>query len=230
MKDGLIEEIQSSGFWRLNLRPLVAVDKPMLLSDCRDAVERSSVSIRGWDCPHISHRNDEFGGYSNAASYAENWTDWSGFKEFWRIYQSTQFLSYTALREDTRPGEHGNPSCRILNAVGALYTITEFFEFAARLSAHGLYTSGVEVILSLENTAGRILQAGRNRIPFFDQKTTSAERLEIRKLLEPTQMLGDQRAISIKVCIELFDKFNWKPDSSRLEADQERFFRRDWSY
>ncbi len=230
MKAGLLEKIRSRGYWRVNFRPLAPVDEPILLTACRRAVEQSSVSIRGWDYPHISRKNDDEGGYTNSNEFVENWTDWYGFEEFWRLYQSTQFISFNSLREDTRPDEHGNPKVPILNTVGTLYAVTEFFEFAARLWSHGLYQSGVEVIITLGNAQGRILQAGHGRVPFWDRLTTSAEKIEVRKSLDPSKLSGGQKGFAIRSCVEIFDKFGWSPDPSQLEADQERFYRRDWSY
>lgn len=62
MKEGLLERIQAGGHWRVNARPLQPIAERLSLGDCLRVVEAARVSIRGWDYPHISHRQDEQGG------------------------------------------------------------------------------------------------------------------------------------------------------------------------
>jgi hypothetical protein len=228
MRDGLLELIRSKGHWRVNFRPLAAPANPMRLGECRALVERSSVSLRGWDFPHINHRTDEEGGYVNEAEYIENSTEWSGFNEFWRMYRSTQFLAYVALREDTDPFGHGNPSRPILSTIGTIYQITEIMEFCHRLHANGIYQTGVNIHLSLLNTKGRVLSAGQNRILFFELKSTQAEQIDLNRAVDANAVSEEYRLIAVELCLDLFDRFGWNPDRSQVEADQERFYQRDF--
>jgi len=228
VKEGLIERIRAYGYWRINFRPLSLPEKQLLLGKCREIVVKSSVSIRGWDFPSISHRNDEHGGFSNEDNYVEDWTELQGFNEFWRLYSSSQFLAYVALREDTMPEAHGNPKMRILITTSAVYEISEFLEFCHRLFKNGLYKDGLRLTLSLENTRGRILAAGWQRMPFPDRKQTNAERIELTELIYPERLAEEHRNISVDLCLRLFDRFGWNPDPTQIRAEQERFYRKDW--
>jgi hypothetical protein len=230
MKEGLLDIIRSAGYWRINIRPNRIPAKAMLLGDCRDIVKRASVSIRGWDFPHINLRNDTDGGYSTEDTYFENWTHWNGFNEFWRMYASSQFLSYVALREDTKPSEHGNPKLPVLNTIGTVYQITETLEFCHRLFENGLYEVGAVLKLSLVNSRGRVLTPGPYRIPFFDQKMSNSERIDLSIDLSADQLHEGYLDAAIELCVRLFDKFGWNPDPTQIKADQERFLRRDFQY
>lgn len=230
MKDGLLERICNSGYWRVNFQPFKLPEELLLFGRCKEVVEKASVSIRGWDFPHINRRDDDSGGYAQGADYVENCTEWSGFNEFWRMYRSTQFLAYVALREDTKPADHGNPKIPLLNTVATVYQITEILEFCHRLHKYGLYQDGVIVNVSLDGTKGRILSAGQNRVPFFDHRTTDAERIDLSSKLQPEQLAEDHLAVAIELCIELFDRFGWNPDPTQLQSDQESFYRQDWRY
>lgn len=221
MKDGLLDRIRSVGHWRVNFRPLSTPREPLLLGKCREKVEKASVSIRGWNFPHISVRNDDEGGYSNEAEYVENWTDWYGFNEFWRMYPSTQFLAYLALREDTMPAEYGNPKRRILDTESTVYQITEFIEFCHRLFRNSLYKDGLHVNIALVNTQNRILSPG-----IFDHRETNAERIELPKTVDPERLAEEHRTIAIDLCIQLFDRFGWNPDATQLQAKQDWIYRR----
>lgn len=228
MKEGLLDRIRSVGYWRVNFRPLSAPRERLLLGRCREMVEKSSESIRGWDFPHIVHRNDDEGGHSHGTEYVENWTDWYGFNEFWRMYMSTQFLSYVALREDTRAEERGHSSFKCLRTPNTIFQITEFVEFCHRLFKRGIYKDGAYIHIALVNTKNRILVAGEQQMPFFDRKETNAERIDLRIHVDPERLGEDHRAVAVDLCIQLFDRFGWNPDRTQIQAVQERFYQQDW--
>ena len=230
MKEGLLGKIEGVGHWRINVRPASAPAKPYHLMECKEAVEKSSVSIRGWDFPHVSYRNDEHGGYENQSEYIENWTEWSGFNEFWRIYRSSQFLSYISLREDTNPLGDGLSYKNTLNVTGTIYQFTEIFEFCHRMNNIGFYKTGVSVYVSLRNTAGRSLSVGQGRMPFFPDRSTNAQTIDVETHLNSDELKQRYRDHAISLCVEIFDRFAWKPDPSQLKADQEGFYRQEWRY
>lgn len=230
MKTGLLEEIKAAGYWRVNFRPIRNGHGKISLARCRELVETSRVSMRGWDFPHISyprHDDPDIGGYSNEGDHVENWTDWSGFKEFWRMYRSTQFISYVALREDTMRSRYGNGQFSILDVNSTVYSITEFFEFARRLSLKGIYDSGISVAITLLGVQARLLSAGANRFPFLEAHTTNAAQVDFKVMLQPHQVKTDHfRSLAVEACIEIFDQFGWNPAPTQIEAEQDKFFQR----
>lgn len=228
MKDGLLERIRSNGHWRVVLRPLFPMKERLSFQQCAAEVERARVSIRGWDYPHISRRQDEQGGEERGADYHENWCDWHTQVEFWRMYRSAQFLSYNALDDDLEdnPGRQGGG--RYLNVIGAIYAITEFAEFAHRLAIGGLYSEGLSLVVALKNTRGRFLQAGRGRMPFLNARRTQAETISIERRVDSSMIADGAIPISLSILLELFDNFGWNPDANQIRADQEAFYRREW--
>lgn len=230
MKEGLLERITQVGHWRVNYRPVRAATEQLTLARCREVVEKARVSMRGWDFPHVSYSRDdkpENGGYENVGDHVENWTDWYGIAEFWRMYRSSQFLSYIALREDTMKEEHGNPQVPILEVVSTIYSITEFFEFAHRLAGQGLYEAGANISVTLFGTQGRHLKAGAGKFPFLDARVTSVPKVEINERLHADQLSSDDyRSAAVSACLEVFDQFGWNPARSQIEADQEKFYQR----
>jgi hypothetical protein len=178
----LLEKIKSRGYWRLRLYPLSskAVVIPTL-ADCIRIVEEANVTLRGWDYPHISRRNE----YERNLDYCALSTDWSYFKEHWRMYQSAQFIHLRGLREDwydeannAQPGYSEIPSPgECLNVISSLiYNLTEVFEFISRLAVNKQYSSGINIELSLENTKNRRLWIGDPaRIDFMEQYKSSME-------------------------------------------------------
>ena len=228
MKDGLLERIKNFGYWRVNIRPLSPIPEKLSLKRCHEVVDAARVSIRGWDFPHMSPREDEHGGSLRVGEYFEHWCDWDVYIEFWRMYRSGQFLSYKAVKEDVR-GEDGRPPAeRHLRTVSAIYSVTEFVEFAHRLFANDLYPEGASINLSLRGNAGRQLLAGDGRVPFFDAKRSDAPSIEIERSMKPSVLKSEHRDVSIDMLLELFDHFGWNPDPAQIQADQEQFYRRDF--
>lgn len=225
MKTGLLERIKKAGHWRVNFRPLAPLDPQLTFQQCFELVRDNAVSIRGWDFPHVSRRQDEEGGWSRGETFHENWCDWYGFYEFWRMYKSSQFLSYNALREDTK--EEGRVGT--LNIIGTVYSITEFVEFANRLYKAGLYPEGINVSIELRNSANRSLEVGPMRMPFLDRKSTSAQTIRLERNLNAKRIREDHLSEAVDIILELFDYFGWNPTREQIAADQDRFYRREFS-
>lgn len=224
MKEGLLEKIRNFGHWRVNIRPLTPLGARLTLQRCEEIVGQSRVSIRGWDYPHFSHRHDDQGGSERGGEYFENWCDWNSQVEFWRMYRSGQFLSYNALNDDTENAYNDN--IRRLNIVDAIYTISEFTEFASRLSNNAGFVPGCHISITLNGSSGRRLEAGRNRVPFFEARSTNAENIVIERELIKAD---DSQAVAVDILVELFDHFGWNPDVSQIRNDQRRFYNRDFS-
>ena len=230
MKEGLIEKINGFGHWRVNIRPFGSMGEMMSFQKSREAVEKSAVSIRGWNYPHVSHRNDEYGGIANAENFVESWTDWDGFIEFWRMYRSSQFLSYFCLRSDTGAMGREILDARELSILDTIYSVSEFLEFAHRLHSNGLYSDGASISLKLKNNKGRHLSVGPNRMPFFDAKVSNADEISIEQNLSRDVLADGYKEMAIKMLLELFDHFGWNPDPNQIRNDQERFYNRDFRY
>lgn len=227
MKDGLLEKIHSVGHWRLVLRPLVPLPEKLTYRECGDVVERARVSIRGWDFPHLSRRQDDQGGSGREDGFVYNWTDWRAAQEFWRMYQSGQFLFYSAVHDDTEFW-NGKNAGEWLDVVDAIYTVTEFVEFAQRLTDGGPYRDGYALDLKLQNTQDRKLAAGRGRMPFFDDQKASGSTISIERRVDPEDATKGAMETSLGILLELFDAFGWNPDPNQIRADQEGFYRRDF--
>jgi hypothetical protein len=227
MRDGHIERVRSLGHWRLVLRPIVPLEATLSFHQCQEIVEHNRVSIRGWDFPHFSYRVDAEGGFERGENFFSCWCDWLPFLEFWRMYRSGQFLSYNAVHSDAE--SFGRPDAvRYLDALATIYTVTEFVEFGQRLANAGIYREGYDIELSLRNTTGRRLSAGRGRMPFWHNQGTIAENLNFTRRVEVGELSAGAIPVASSILIELFDAFGWTPDESQIRADQEAFYRREF--
>lgn len=228
MKDGLLERIQQKAHWRVLIRPLAALETELSFRTCLDVVTASKVSVRGWDYPHTeSERPDTRGGAGRGENFYESWTDWEGFREFWRMYRSGQFLSYNLLHGEL--GMFGTPGGqRIVPTVDTVYSVSEYVEFAQRLGKNIPLNAGYEIAVSLRNAVGYQLDAGPGRMPFLSALTNSSQDLTVTKRVRLNDMSSGTVEIANAILLEIFDYFGWNPDPNQIRRDQEAFFKRDF--
>ncbi|MDA1096766.1 MAG: hypothetical protein O3B84_05875, partial [Chloroflexi bacterium] len=83
----------------------------------------TAVSLRGWDFPHIDSRTSPRVG----REWIEQNIDWEMHVEFWRFYQSGQFVHFAGLHEDWLDQAQmlsigaGSPAGERLGVVSAVY-------------------------------------------------------------------------------------------------------------
>lgn len=224
ISEDLLEKIKTVGFVRVVIRPTV-IPESLTVVSAREMVRKASVSLRGWDYPHIAPRNDEHGGSEHHSEYAQDWCDWYHHVEFWRMYKSGQFLHYKALREDISK-ESSVPKGPILAVGSFMYTVTEITEFAHRLRVAGLYKEGATIQIALGNSAGRRLWIeDPMRLDFISPMVTSSERITVKRSLRTSDLLfGDPKSISLSIIAEFFDAFGWTPSPDLISSTQTELY------
>lgn len=228
MKPQLLERIQEMAYWRVLIRPLTPLSEALSFGRCLEVVTASKVSIRGWDYPHVERdRPDDRGGHGRGEDFYESWTDWEGFREFWRMYKSGQFLSYNLLHGEIGMfGDEGGK--HVVPAVDTIYSVTEYVEFAQRLAKNVPLSAGYELTISLRNAAGYRLVAGSGRMPFLDNRINGAGDLTVNKRITTLEASVGTVDIANSVLLEIFDYFGWNPGPNQIRSDQEAFFRREF--
>ena len=231
----VIKTIKSRGYWRISFEPLNG--NKLTLAQCKGLVQKDAVHLRGWDYPHIPQRQGEDTALEPGDNYWQGWLDWQGenHKEFWRMYQSSQFIHYLGLREDwIEELKMGNmwqredetfSSGQALGVVATTYQITEIFEFLSRLMIDGLYEEGVKVTVALRNTQGRRLAVDNfQRVGFSTPKITSGENISFSKQYTKDEIVSDPKGKSLEAIVHLFERFGWSPPNIEvIKSDQEKF-------
>lgn len=225
MKDGLLEKIKGGMRWTLRIIPYSRPDRIVGFRECEDLVAKNRLSIRGWDFPHISSRNDEHGGYVRGDKYLENWTDWATRQEFWRFYKSGQFIYMERLEEENSPI---SPNANFIDVISTIYTFTEYFVFAERMAGEEIFEGRCKVELIYNSLEPTLLHAGRNRVPFFDEKRFDGNEIKISRKVEHYGDTYGGRHDAQEAVLEFFDHFGWNPDASQISSEQDRYFSRDF--
>jgi hypothetical protein len=214
----LLTKIHDKGYWRVAIVP-ARYERQRIpsLSKCQEIVEAASVRLRGWDYPHID-RN-----VRNRQSWVESWIDWiHGHLEYWRFYQSGQFVHHFAMREDY---EDSSADVRGLDFLNSLYTFTEIFEFAARLAAREALTSGATISVTLHGTNGRrIISWDRRRHLFHDYVAADRE-ITFDGEFSEQMLLANAAHMALDATRHVLERFN-SPVPSGLIDEQTKFLER----
>lgn len=229
MKEELIKTITDKGFWRILFRPLVSTQKIENLGACRDIVENNKVSLRGWSYPYCPPLNSDDAGIEPLNNCYQGWIDSRAYKEFWRMYQTGQFLHYRALKEDWLKGDplygslqHLEPGSS-LEVINTTYQVTEIFEFLSRLAGTGIYDEGVHVEITLKNTAGRVLFINEfNRAPFMEPRKAGANDIPFSQECTREEIAVGPKDLALKAILYIFERFSWhNPPIETIKMDQE---------
>lgn len=200
----VLASIRGVGHWRVRLVPESAERRFKLPSDCRDAVERSAVHLRGWDYPHAAIKNDESHCQAPVKDGWEGMVDWDRHRELWRLMRSGQFIHYLALWEDIAPEFRDE---RIFSVSNAVFTLLEVLEFTRRLTGTAEYGTSIALEIDLADVKARELRMlDPMRMLGSDYKTAESS-IELRSALPLPLTHADARSNARDLAIELFDLF-----------------------
>ncbi|HEX6097074.1 MAG TPA: hypothetical protein VF432_12170 [Thermoanaerobaculia bacterium] len=227
--------------WRVNFRPEAYVpDRLETLADCLDVVRKTRVRLRGWDFPMVPQ--------DSKLVFGDTWiagsSDFMGHLEYWRFYQSTQFLYLGSIREVTESDweteirkamkwrAHGTVDVDavpgFLSLTESIYNLTEYFEFAARLAQAQIYMDPVTVTISIKGVAGFMLAAEPGR-RWTTEYVTGASELTYTKTFTPTDLIASAADHALTCALWLFERFGWlKPNVDAIRTDQQKLLSRQF--
>jgi hypothetical protein len=171
-------------------------------------------------------------------TWAAGSSNYDGHIEYWRFYQSSQFLYLGAIREETdralkdalqgrwnsraNRSSNGDAVSRFLGLTNTVYNITEYFELASRLAQARIYREPVTISISLKDVAGFGLVADldwRMMNEYVSQET----QLDYPVTLTPADLVSSSAKHAMKCILWLYKKFGWaNPNIDAIRTDQER--------
>ena len=231
MSDAHIDKIRSRGYWRVVISPSTFVDQrvPNIL-DLPRILQSCAVSLRGWDYPNIDSRAPDIG---------EDWVgqgiDWEGYVEYWRFYQSGQFLHLDGFKEDWADQRRmfGSapkwPKGERLEVVSAVFSFTEIFELASRLSMSQAGSEATYIEIRLHGLTGRQLRVeSQKRNSFPRPYSASVAEFRHQREYSKGELAASAWFLALEPATDLFRRFGWDPPREVLDGMQEelRSFRR----
>jgi hypothetical protein len=226
----IFEKLKTRGYWEVSIRPTEFMDNRIeSLAKSKEIVRELSVQFRGWDYPHFDTNNPPTSGID----YVEQSLDWQDKIEFWRYYQSGQFIHYFGMWEDwqdqstiwsykpiSKPGE-------ILSIIGAVYRFTEIYEFASRLALRGYLGKTCKLSISLYGTKGRrLIMLEPGRLLSADYRS-SLDVIPYNISITTENLIGKSAELALDHVVWVFQRFNWDyVPRAVLQEDQTKFIER----
>jgi hypothetical protein len=213
----ILAKIKTQGHWKIIIHPHeFDPNRIGSLNDCKKIIMETKVSLRGWSFPHYDiHKEPRIG-----LNYVEQDIDWSRFTQFWRYYQSGQFVFFSNLWED-----ESYDANNILSLIGTVYFLTEIFEFASRLASKNLLSDECSVYVELKNIKNRQL---RNTEPgrmflMFGECETELENIPFGLDIKSHDLISQAHEKALEGVQYIFERFNWnKSDPNFFKEDQRK--------
>jgi hypothetical protein len=222
---GLADKSMSRGGWITVIRPAQFISERVELGALLPLMQRVAVKLRGWDFPHVDPRAQPIVGLD----HIEEGTEWEHHLEWWRLYQSAQFVDVLAFDSDWRdqsslwPPEKGWKPGEILDVVATVFKFTEIFEVAARMAANVPGDDDMHVSILGLGLKGRLLTVDDPKLtPFSTPKIASLSEIPYEVALSRRDLMSDPRGAAIKAAVWFLERFGWSAGAPTLQRLQDR--------
>lgn len=197
------------GYWSVSIAPLPHEPARFTPASLEPAVEQASVSLRGWNFPHVP-RDVADKGFREDYFWAR--TDWGQYVEQMRFHLDGLFTFRWRMRED------GTTYRGSFHAVANIFTVAEIFEFARRLYGSREAVSGVAVEIRLEGVLDRPLSGDpAQNLPYQLRATENV--FTFRTTLRRLDLLTDSASPSLMACQRMFAGLGYRGITDRFLAD-----------
>ena len=239
MSDVLPIPVLAHPHWRVNIRQAsYQAERVPSLTECIAVIEATKVRLRGWDYPHLSRKAGQTG---RGNDYIDSWTAFMGHLEYWRFFQSAQFLHLFAVREALEPqgaaklkqtaiwhiGEPGvvEAAPGFFSLLNVVYTVTEVFEFASRLCQRGVHEGTVIIDIRIRGARGFgiIPEADREWSEYY---ALGSDDVGHAWTIESADLVAATSQHALDATLWVFDRFGWpNPPREIIARDQEKFLK-----
>lgn len=219
-----LNKIKTRGHWKVLIRPQQYVKERLTtLSECKQTIRDCRVLFRGWDSPHWDSHTE----LRSGLDYVEQDTDWENHIDFWRYYQSGQFVHYNALWVDwydaiTRysPQPKYEPGT-IISFIDVLYTLTETYEFASRLGTKELLGDSCILSIELVGAKDRTVVSLESMRFLREDYTCQIANLPREQTFSTHDLIARSAELALDHTIWILNRFNWDHVSTEmLREDQ----------
>ena len=224
----ILKKIKTRGYWEVLIQPNRFVENLVeSLAKCKEIMREVSVRLRGWDYPFYNTNNPP----TTGLNCIEQSLDWEYILEFWRYYQSGQFIHFFGMIEDWQDQARRIDKINLttipsLAIISALYKFTEIYEFASRLAAKGLLGDECKISIILHSTKNRQLVMLDLRRHLFGKYKSELDSIPREISISTADLMAKSAELSLDHTIWVFQRFNWdNPSRSVLLEDQKKLLK-----
>jgi len=230
----LLEQIRSRGYWRVEIHSTDYQGKRLpSRAEMQNLLSGATVSLCGWPYPYFQAEETTYNG-----KWLEGQVNRSYYREYWRLYESGQWLHYLGLsgawipREKLFEGLTPLPPQRagylhVRNNI--LYTLTEIFRFAVGLAQGGILDPDAFLSIQLHNTHDYMLFESFNRFFGYSYVNQSDRPIEQQQSLPVGELSAVADQMALEMAIKIYSVFGWVPVEAAVRTlveDQKKFIER----
>jgi hypothetical protein len=139
--------------------------------------------------------------------------------EWWRFYQSGQFIHYFSCLEDYWKRDIGVDS-NWLGVISTLYRITEIYEFVSRLSMENVFEDGALISIKLAGMKNRQLYEPDR--PWVWKHISNSDEIAVESKLSIVDLITSVHDEAINKTLEIYSKFGFSNSKVILRTEQQR--------
>ena len=229
----VLKKIRERGYWRVVIRPGSFERERIPFPALYPLLAERVVRLRGWEFPQL----EPFGEYNRGLDWIAHGSERYGkYLEYWRFYQSGQFVDFEGMAEDwgdqsmLAPVPADWEPGRYLGVLDTLYHYTEIFELAARLAVTEAFSidDQVHIEIVLNGLRGRKLYSDSwPQTPILvGGSQAHIEEFPYRADLPRDELIADASRLALWQAEELFHRFQWDPTPGLLKRAQDEFLRK----
>ena len=204
-----------SGTWAVTMEPFPVDEDRISPSMLEDRLREASVSLRGWDFPHMG--ND----YGPIQDGLAGEIDWTQYHERWRLRTSGLFTYSGKIREDYTVRYMNK-----LSMVSTLWFLTEIWEFGRRLYGIDSTVDQIRVSLDLDGLEARALLVDAPDSGWgITSKPSKVPAFHKSKTLSRRELMSSSREVAVGWGESLFHAMGGKVSNEALAEIQGRLFR-----
>lgn len=232
--DELIKEITSQAYWRVEIRSAEYQAKRLTTrAGMQELLSSATVSLRGWPYPYYQAQKTAYNG-----QWLEGTVAWENYREYWRLYESGQWIHYVRLHGAGAPREEVFKGLTPLPPQHAgyihvrgdvLFTLTEILLFAIGLAKGGVLDPTAFLSVQLHNTKDYMLFESFDR--FFPHEYVNQwdTPIAFEESLPASELSASANKIAFDMAIKVFSVFGWTPAEAairNLVEDQKKLIER----
>ncbi len=229
----LIKDIKSRGYWRVEFHATEYRAEILKPAAMHELLSNATVSLRGWPYPYYQAHETAYNG-----QWLEGKVAWENYREYWRLYESGQWIHYARLRGAGAAREEVFKGLTPLPPQHAgyvhvrgdiLFTLTEIFHFAVGLAQSGVLDPTAFLSVQLHNTKDYMLFESFDR--FFPHEYVNQwdTPIPFEQSLPASEVSAIADKIALDMAMKVFSVFGWIPAEAairNLVEDQKKLIER----